>query len=116
MPLPPVLRGELRARPAPPSFTSRCSRRSRAGAPTAQARGWKRVSEDSAAREPGFVRDRERRTLFDAFYRDLKHYAERRHLKRPVAPRGAGFEARAHQPYLRTPISSHHDTLAVAIK
>jgi len=34
-----------------------------------------------------------------------------------VAARTAGFEDAAHiGPYLRTLISSHHDTLAVAIK
>jgi len=54
------------------------------------------------------------------FYRDLKHYAETADIpqgKQDAAARGAGFRG-ADQigPYLRTLITSHHDTLAVAVK
>lgn len=54
------------------------------------------------------------------FYRDLKHYAESAEIpeaSQEAAARAAGFESARHiGPYLRTLISSHHDTLAVAIK
>ena len=54
------------------------------------------------------------------FYRDLKHYAESADIPEPAqesAAKAAGFEsAKAIGPYLRTLISSHHDTLAVAVK
>ena len=53
-------------------------------------------------------------------YRDLKHYAESADIPEPAqeaAAKAAGFEDARHiGPYLRTLISSHHDTLAVAIK
>ncbi len=53
------------------------------------------------------------------FYRDLKHYAESADIpeaKQEVAARAAGFEgANRIGPYLRTLISQHHDTLAVAV-
>ena len=54
------------------------------------------------------------------FYRDLKHYAESADIPeaaQEAAARSAGFEGASRiGPYLRTLISSHHDTLAVAIK
>jgi len=54
------------------------------------------------------------------FYRDLKHYAESADIPeaaQEAAARAAGFESASRiGPTLRTLISSHHDTLAVAIK
>ncbi len=54
------------------------------------------------------------------FYRDLKHYAESADIpetSQDAAARAAGFESASRiGPYLRTMISKHHDTLAVAIK
>jgi hypothetical protein len=54
------------------------------------------------------------------FYRDLKHYAESADIPeaaQEAAARTAGFESASRiGPTLRTLISSHHDTLAVAIK
>lgn len=54
------------------------------------------------------------------FYRDLKHYAESADIpeaSQEAAAKAAGFESARHiGPYLRSLISSHHDTLAVAIK
>jgi hypothetical protein len=54
------------------------------------------------------------------FYRDLKHYAESADISeaaQDAAARAAGFESASRiGPFLRTFISSHHDTLAVAIK
>ena len=69
-----------------------------------------------------FVRDRgaawDNFTI--GFYRDLKHYAEGTDAstkQQEEAARAAGFEDARHiGPYLRTLISAHHDTLAVAIK
>jgi hypothetical protein len=53
-------------------------------------------------------------------YRNLKHYAEASDLPAAdtqAAAKAAGFESPAQiGPYLRTLISLHHDTLAVAIK
>jgi hypothetical protein len=53
-------------------------------------------------------------------YRDLKHYAENADVpeaKSEEAARAAGFDgAKAIGPYLRTLISLHHDTLAVAVR
>lgn len=53
-------------------------------------------------------------------YRDLKQYAEAGDVpeaKAEEAARAAGFDgARAIGPYLRTLISLHHDTLAVAVR
>jgi hypothetical protein len=53
-------------------------------------------------------------------YRDLKHYAEGSGLspeKEEQAAKAAGFDGtKAIGPYLRTLISLHHDTLAVAVK
>lgn len=54
------------------------------------------------------------------FYRDLKDYAQaadRPQADQDAAAKAAGFEAPSQiGPYLRTLISTHHDTLAVAIK
>jgi hypothetical protein len=54
------------------------------------------------------------------FYRDLKHYAESADIPeaaQEAAARSAGFEGASRiGPYLRALISSHHDTLAVAIR
>jgi len=54
------------------------------------------------------------------FYRDLKHYAESADIppaKQDASAKAAGFaSADAVGPYLRTLITSHHDTLAVAVK
>jgi hypothetical protein len=69
-----------------------------------------------------FVRDQG--AAWDIFtvgcYRNLKHYAESSDVpakEQEAAARAAGFEDAAHiGPYLRTLISLHHDTLAVAIK
>jgi hypothetical protein len=69
-----------------------------------------------------FVRDRGAAwDLFTiGFYRDLKHYAESADVpqkQQEEAAKAAGFEDARHiGPYLRTLISIHHDTLAVAIK
>jgi hypothetical protein len=53
-------------------------------------------------------------------YRDLKHYAESADVppaKSEEAAKAAGFDgAKGIGPYLRTLISLHHDTLAVAIR
>jgi hypothetical protein len=53
-------------------------------------------------------------------YRDLKHFAESAGIpenEQEAAAKAAGFEAANRiGPYLRTLISSHHDTLAVSIK
>jgi hypothetical protein len=53
------------------------------------------------------------------FYRDVKHYAESADIpeaSQEAAAKAAGFESARHiGPYLRTLISSHHDTLAIAI-
>ena len=53
-------------------------------------------------------------------YRDLKHFAESAgipELDQEAAAKAAGFEAANRiGPYLRTLISSHHDTLAVSVK
>ncbi len=53
-------------------------------------------------------------------YRDLKHYAangDASEAKQEEAAKAAGFEGvKAIGPYLRTLISLHHDTLAVAVK
>ncbi|HYL09584.1 MAG TPA: hypothetical protein VEU31_02515 [Candidatus Acidoferrales bacterium] len=53
------------------------------------------------------------------FYRDLKHYAESADVapsRQEAAAKAAGFDSPAQiGPYLRKFISSHHDTLAVAV-
>jgi len=69
-----------------------------------------------------FVRDQG--ASWDLFtigaYRDLKHFAESAGIPEPdqeAAAKAAGFEAANRiGPYLRTLISSHHDTLAVSVK
>src|SRR3989449_8203793 len=69
-----------------------------------------------------FVRDQG--AAWDLFtigaYRDLKHFAESASIpeaEQEAAARAAGFETASRiGPYLRTLISSHHDTLAVSIK
>jgi hypothetical protein len=69
-----------------------------------------------------FVRDQG--AAWDLFtigaYRDLKHFAESAGIpeaEQEAAAKAAGFEAANRiGPYLRTLISSHHDTLAVSIK
>jgi hypothetical protein len=69
-----------------------------------------------------FVRDRGAAwDLFTiGFYRDLKHYAESADVpqkQQEEAAKAAGFEDARHiGPYLRSLISLHHDTLAVAIR
>ncbi|HKF43554.1 MAG TPA: hypothetical protein VKG01_10675 [Thermoanaerobaculia bacterium] len=54
------------------------------------------------------------------FYRDLKHYAESADIPetaQEAAAKAAGFEDAKHiGPYLRSLISSHHDTLAIAVR
>src|SRR5438105_3025192 len=53
-------------------------------------------------------------------FRDLKHYAEAADVSQKdqdAAAKAAGFESASQiGPYLRTLISLHHDTLAVAVK
>jgi len=69
-----------------------------------------------------FVRDQG--AAWDLFtigaYRDLKHFAESAGIPesdQEAAAKAAGFEAANRiGPYLRTLISSHHDTLAVSVK
>ena len=69
-----------------------------------------------------FVRDQG--AAWDLFtigaYRDLKHFAESAGIPeadQEAAAKGAGFEAANRiGPYLRTLISSHHDTLAVSVR
>ncbi|PWT89249.1 MAG: hypothetical protein C5B55_11700, partial [Blastocatellia bacterium] len=69
-----------------------------------------------------FVRDQG--ASWDLFtigtYRDLKHFAESAGIPetdQDAAAKVAGFEAASRiGPYLRTLISSHHDTLAVSVK
>ena len=69
-----------------------------------------------------FVRDQG--AAWDLFtigtFRDLKHYAESAGIPeadQEAAAKAAGFEAANRiGPYLRTLISSHHDTLAVSVK
>jgi hypothetical protein len=69
-----------------------------------------------------FVRDQG--AAWDLFtigtYRDLKHFAESAGIPesdQEAAAKAAGFEAANRiGPYLRTLISSHHDTLAVSVR
>jgi hypothetical protein len=75
-------------------------------------------------RPENFIFVRDQGAAWDLFtigaYRDLKHFAESAGIpeaEQETAARAAGFEAANRiGPYLRTLISSHHDTLAVAIK
>ena len=75
-------------------------------------------------RPENFIFVRDQGAAWDLFtigaYRDLKHFAESAGIpesEQEAAARAAGFEAANRiGPYLRTLISSHHDTLAVSIK
>ena len=75
-------------------------------------------------RPENFIFVRDQGAAWDLFtigaYRDLKHFAESAGIpeaEQEAAAKAAGFEAANRiGPYLRTLISSHHDTLAVSIK
>ena len=75
-------------------------------------------------RPENFIFVRDQGAAWDSFtigaYRDLKHYAESAGISeadQEAAAKAAGFEAANRiGPYLRTLISSHHDTLAVSVK
>jgi hypothetical protein len=76
-------------------------------------------------REPdNFIFVRDQGAAWDIFtigcYLNLKHYAESSDVPQKdqeAAAKAAGFEDASHiGPYLRTLISAHHDTLAVAIR
>jgi len=75
-------------------------------------------------RPENFIFTRDQGAAWDLFtigaYRDLKHFAESADISeadQEAAARAAGFAgANRIGPYLRTLISSHHDTLAVSIK
>ena len=75
-------------------------------------------------RPENFIFVRDQGAAWDLFtigaYRDLKHFAESAGIpeaEQEAAAKAAGFAAANRiGPYLRTLISSHHDTLAVAIK
>ncbi|HEU4387076.1 MAG TPA: hypothetical protein VFV34_04725 [Blastocatellia bacterium] len=75
-------------------------------------------------RPENFIFIRDQGASWDLFtlglYRDIKHYAESADIPQKdqeAAAKSAGFEAANRiGPYLRTLISAHHDTLAVAIK
>lgn len=75
-------------------------------------------------RPENFIFVRDQGAAWDLFtigaYRDLKHYAESAGIaesEQEAAAKAAGFEAANRiGPYLRTLISSHHDTLAVTVK
>jgi hypothetical protein len=76
-------------------------------------------------REPdNFIFVRDQGAAWDMFtigcYRNLKHCAESSDVpqrEQEAAAKAAGFEDAGHiGPYLRTLISAHHDTLAVAIR
>src|SRR5579862_6979995 len=78
-----------------------------------------------ALKEPqNFIFVRDQGAAWDLFtigvFRDLKHYAESADVPpkdQAAAARAAGFESPGQiGPYLRRFISTHHDTLAVAIK
>lgn len=71
-----------------------------------------------------FIFEREAGAAWDLYtiglYRDVKHYAEGTKLtpeQEDAAARAAGFASRSDLgPFLRTLISSHHDTLAGVVK
>ena len=71
-----------------------------------------------------FIFTRDQGAAWDLFtigvYRDLKHYAESADVPaqdQQAAAKAAGFESPTQiGPYLRRFISTHHDTLAVAVK
>ena len=75
-------------------------------------------------RPENFIFVRDQGAGWDLFtlglYRDIKHYAESADIPpkdQESAAKAAGFEAANRiGPYLRTLISAHHDTLAVAVK
>ena len=75
-------------------------------------------------RPDNFIFVRDQGAAWDLFtigaYRDLKHFAESAGIpeaEQEAAAKAAGFEAANRiGPYLRTLISSHHDTLAVSVK
>ena len=75
-------------------------------------------------RPDNFIFVRDQGSAWDLFtigaYRDLKHFAESAGIpesEQEAAAKAAGFEAANRiGPYLRTLISSHHDTLAVSVK
>ena len=75
-------------------------------------------------RPENFIFVRDQGAAWDMFtigaYRDLKHYAESAGISeadQDAAAKAAGFEAANRiGPYLRTLISSHHDTLAVSVR
>jgi hypothetical protein len=75
-------------------------------------------------RPENFIFVRDQGADWDLFtigaYRDLKHFAESVGIpeaEQEAAAKAAGFEAANRiGPYLRTLISSHHDTLAVSVK
>jgi hypothetical protein len=75
-------------------------------------------------RPENFIFVRDQGAAWDLFtlgaYRDLKHFAESAGITeadQEAAAKAAGFaSANRIGPYLRTLISSHHDTLAVSIK
>ncbi len=75
-------------------------------------------------RPENFIFVRDQGAAWDLFtigaYRDLKHFAESAGIpesEQEAAAKTAGFAAANRiGPYLRTLISSHHDTLAVSIK
>jgi hypothetical protein len=75
-------------------------------------------------RPENFIFVRDQGAAWDLFtigaYRDLKHFAESAGIPeadQEAAAKAAGFEAANRiGPYLRTLISSHHDTLAVSIR
>lgn len=78
-----------------------------------------------ALKEPeNFIFVRDQGAAWDIFtigvFRDLKHYAESADVPakdQEAAAKAAGFEAPSQiGPYLRRFISTHHDTLAVAVK
>ena len=75
-------------------------------------------------RPENFIFVRDQGVAWDLFtigaYRDLKHFADSASIpetEQDAAAKAAGFEAANRiGPYLRTLISSHHDTLAVTVK
>jgi len=75
-------------------------------------------------RPENFIFVRDQGADWDVFtigaYRDLKHFAESAGIPeqdQEAAAKAAGFAAASRiGPYLRTLISSHHDTLAISIK
>jgi hypothetical protein len=89
-----------------------------------QEREMENAYQNTLKRPENFIFVRDQGAAWDLFtigaYRNLKHFAESADIPeadQEAAARAAGFEtANRIGPYLRTLISSHHDTLAVAIK